>query len=82
MIQSIQRAANLLTLFSFNKPLLRASEISKALGIHKATVNGIIKTLIQEGFLKRTPRGREATTMAYHTLGFQPGEKTSQQQLF
>jgi len=37
--------------------------------------------LIQEGFLKRTPRGREATVSAYETLGISPGE-ASQQKLF
>jgi Holliday junction DNA helicase RuvB len=28
--------------------------------------------LVQEGFLKRTPRGREATRLAYTHLGFEP----------
>ena len=28
--------------------------------------------LIQEGFLKRTPRGREATALAYEHLGLPP----------
>ena len=28
--------------------------------------------LIQEGFLKRTPRGREATALAYEHLGLKP----------
>ena len=28
--------------------------------------------LIQEGFIKRTPRGREATAKAYHHLGKTP----------
>ena len=28
--------------------------------------------LIKEGFLKRTPRGREATELAYRHLGFTP----------
>jgi hypothetical protein len=28
--------------------------------------------LIQEGFLKRTPRGREATALAYEHLGRRP----------
>jgi Holliday junction DNA helicase RuvB len=30
--------------------------------------------LIKEGFLKRTPRGREATEHAYHHLGKQFGK--------
>jgi Holliday junction DNA helicase RuvB len=37
--------------------------------------------LIQQGFLKRTPRGREATILAYETLGLRQGQK-SQQNLF
>jgi Holliday junction DNA helicase RuvB len=28
--------------------------------------------LIQEGFLKRTPRGRQATSLAYKHLGLEP----------
>ncbi|MFN9492757.1 MAG: Holliday junction DNA helicase RuvB C-terminal domain-containing protein, partial [Sphingobacteriales bacterium] len=31
--------------------------------------------LIQEGFLKRTPRGREVTGKAYEHLGKYPGTK-------
>jgi Holliday junction DNA helicase RuvB len=32
--------------------------------------------LIQEGFIKRTPRGREATMLAYNHLNITPrGEK-------
>ena len=35
--------------------------------------------LIQEGYLKRTPRGREATALAYHHFGIvRPGGKDSQ----
>jgi Holliday junction DNA helicase RuvB len=30
--------------------------------------------LIQEGFLKRTPRGRQATSLAYRHLGLEPPE--------
>lgn len=32
--------------------------------------------LIQEGYIKRTPRGREATSLAYTHLGKNPGQKT------
>ncbi|HDQ46155.1 MAG TPA: Holliday junction branch migration DNA helicase RuvB [bacterium] len=31
--------------------------------------------LIQQGFLKRTPRGREATVLAYEMLGLRPGQR-------
>ena len=36
--------------------------------------------LVQEGFLKRTPRGREATPLAYHHLGLQPPRGARSQQ--
>ena len=37
--------------------------------------------LIKEGFLKRTPRGREATELAYRHLGYAFGQ-SSEQSLF
>lgn len=37
--------------------------------------------LIQEGFIKRTPRGREATALAYRHFGMRP-PATAQQSLF
>jgi Holliday junction DNA helicase RuvB len=33
--------------------------------------------LIQEGFLKRTARGREATDLAFTHLGLQPPKRTA-----
>ncbi|MBI4531741.1 MAG: Holliday junction branch migration DNA helicase RuvB [Candidatus Latescibacteria bacterium] len=37
--------------------------------------------LIQEGYLKRTPRGREATALAYAHFGLSKGEKAEQMRL-
>jgi len=38
--------------------------------------------LIMQGFLKRTPRGREATALAYEHLGRSPSKKFHQKELF
>jgi holliday junction DNA helicase RuvB len=38
--------------------------------------------LIQEGFIKRTPRGREATLKAYEHLGKNPYEQGTNPTLF
>jgi Holliday junction DNA helicase RuvB len=44
--------------------------ISTALGEDSGTIEEVYEPfLIKEGFLKRTPRGREATTLAYQHLG-------------
>ena len=56
--------------------------LAVAVGEESGTLEEIYEPfLIQEGFLKRTPRGRQATALAYHTLGVTPGE-TAQQHLF
>lgn len=47
--------------------------IATAIGEDAGTVEEVYEPfLIKEGFLKRTPRGREATELAYSHLGFTP----------
>ena len=44
--------------------------IATAVGEESGTIEEVYEPfLIQEGFLQRTPRGREATTKAYTHLG-------------
>ncbi len=43
----------ILGLFSFRVPRLGISEISRALNLHKGTVQGLVRTLMQEGFLQQ-----------------------------
>ena len=46
------------------------STIATAVGEDSGTIEEVYEPfLIKEGFLKRTPRGREATELAYHHLG-------------
>jgi Holliday junction DNA helicase RuvB len=46
------------------------STIATALGEDAGTIEEVYEPfLIKEGFLKRTPRGREATDFAYQHLG-------------
>ena len=45
--------------------------IATAVGEEAGTIEEVYEPfLIKEGFLKRTPRGREATELAYRHLGF------------
>ena len=47
--------------------------IATALGEDPGTVEEVYEPyLIKEGFIKRTPRGREATDLAYSHLGRKP----------
>ncbi|MDE6273397.1 MAG: Holliday junction branch migration DNA helicase RuvB [Muribaculaceae bacterium] len=49
------------------------STIATALGEDAGTIEEVYEPyLIKEGFIKRTPRGREVTEMAYHHLGRTP----------
>jgi Holliday junction DNA helicase RuvB len=57
--------------------------LAVAVGEDSGTIEEIYEPfLIQEGFLKRTPRGREATSLAYDTLGLSKATSASQQRLF
>ena len=47
--------------------------IATAVGEDAGTVEDVYEPyLIKEGFLKRTPRGREVTALAYEHFGRQP----------
>jgi holliday junction DNA helicase RuvB len=59
------------------------STIATAVGEEAGTLEEVYEPfLIQEGFLKRTPRGREATAKAYEHLGKNPGGLTQVTTLF
>ena len=58
-IQSVQRAIQILGLFSLNTPNLGISEISRLLDINKGTVQGLVKTLFSEGFLLQDEETRK-----------------------
>ena len=56
--------------------------IATAMGEDAGTIEDVYEPyLIKEGFIKRTPRGREATELAYRHLGKTPF-RGSQQELF
>ena len=58
-IQSVHRAMQVLGLFSFNKSRLGISEISRSLDLKKGTVQGLVQTLVQEGFLQQDRETRK-----------------------
>ena len=57
--------------------------IATAVGEDQGTVEEVYEPfLIKEGFINRTPRGREATDLAYRHLGFEKGHNTDDATLF
>ena len=57
--------------------------ISTAIGEDSGTVEEVYEPfLIKEGFIKRTPRGREVTELAYRHLGRVPQNNTMMNNLF
>jgi len=52
-IQSIERAIQILNLFSYSRPSWGITEISSEIGLAKATVHNIVNTLEKGGFLQR-----------------------------
>jgi DNA-binding IclR family transcriptional regulator len=53
IIQSIDRALQVLELFSLEKPEWGVTEISKALNIYKSNVHNVLSTLAERGFIKK-----------------------------
>ena len=57
--------------------------IATAIGEDTGTVEEVYESfLIKEGFIKRTPRGREVTELAYRHLGRNPNDKSGMGNLF
>ena len=58
-IQSVQRAIDIVSLFSKSHPTFRLTEIAESLGLSVSTVYGIVSTLEQNGFLQNDPHIRQ-----------------------
>ncbi len=58
MIQSVEKAIGILSLFSFSQPRWGISEIAKAMGLPKGTTHNIVSTLAATGFLQQSPETR------------------------
>lgn len=55
LIQSVERAIDILELFLDSEPELSVKEISEKLNLSKSTVHGLIKTLEHRGYLQQNP---------------------------
>jgi DNA-binding IclR family transcriptional regulator len=58
-IQSVNRAIAMLSLFTYRRPRLGITEISRILNLPKGTVHGLVRTLLRAGFLQQDPETRK-----------------------
>ena len=67
----------------FNGGPVGLNTIATAVSEESGTIEEVYEPfLIKEGYLKRTPRGREATKLAYSHLGYDYSDITSEPSLF
>ena len=69
LIQSVVRSLQILSLFSNRRPVLGVSEISRSMGLPKGTVHGLVKTLINQGFLKQNTSKKYTLGLKIYELG-------------
>jgi DNA-binding IclR family transcriptional regulator len=58
MLQTVQKAAEVLNLFSIERPEWGISELAKALASPKSSTSVLASTMAQQGLLRRTSAGR------------------------
>lgn len=69
-IQSVNRALDILFLFTNTKPRLGITDISNLLGLTKPTVHGLVQTLANRGFLYQDPETRKYSLgLKIHEIG-------------
>jgi IclR family KDG regulon transcriptional repressor len=69
-IQSVDRALQILLLFSHRRPQMGVAQISRNLSLPKGTVHGLVRTLVRHGFLTQDPTTRKYRLgLRIHELG-------------
>jgi len=58
-IQSIDRASQILGLFSLNRSMIGVTEIARSLNLNKSTVQGLVRALVYIGFLQKNQDTRK-----------------------
>lgn len=58
MLHTVQKAAEVLNLFSIERPEWGVSELAKALSFPKSSASALVSTMAEQGLLRRTSSGR------------------------
>lgn len=53
LVNAVDRALRILDLFTEDQPELKLTEISQAMGLHKSTVHGLLRTLAHHGYISQ-----------------------------
>jgi DNA-binding IclR family transcriptional regulator len=69
LIQSVERALDILELIADHERPMKSSAISKALDLHSSTVNNIVRTLYRRGFLYQNTSGEYTIGLQCYRLG-------------
>jgi Holliday junction DNA helicase RuvB len=79
----MDRAILLTIIDKFGGGPVGVETLSAAVGEERDTIEDVYEPfLIQEGYLHRTPKGRQATAIAYRHFGREPGRRREQGHLF
>jgi Holliday junction DNA helicase RuvB len=79
----MDRAILLTIIEKFDGGPVGVETLAAAVGEERDTIEDVYEPfLIQEGYLQRTPRGRQATATAYRHFGCEPGPSRPQGRLF
>ena len=69
-VQSVDRALEILSLFSTSSPRLGITEISRAMELPKPTVHGLVRTLASHGFLSQDQESKKYSLgLKIHEMG-------------
>jgi DNA-binding IclR family transcriptional regulator len=68
-LATVHNTLRLLQQFSYTEPVLGVSELARRLGLGKSTVHRMLTTLLDEGFVQKTPDGRYRLGLRLFDLG-------------
>ncbi|BAO45155.1 Holliday junction branch migration DNA helicase RuvB [Thiolapillus brandeum] len=82
-IDHMDRHLLMTVLEKFDGGPVGVDSLAAAIGEERGTIEDVLEPfLIQQGFLKRTPRGRVATRRAFEYFGFKPRSENTADDLF
>ncbi len=69
LVQSVERALDILDLIGEREKPMRASDIAEELNLHGSTSHNIIRTLYRRGYLTQSPNGKYYIGLQCYRLG-------------
>ena len=68
-LSTVVKTLNVLEAFSFAEPVLGVSELARKLGMGKSTVHRALSTLLEHGYVTKTPDDRYRLGLKLHEMG-------------